>query len=101
MVRIGKAVVIIDALIGEVRLSPHMKHDWFMTMPSNAAKNIFRKSFGLTFSSGVNNETIQKSTAAPIIRQSVSNIGDTPPTSITLPSGALMPHRNSAPSIAP
>ena len=33
-----------------MRLSPHMKQDWLITMPKSEAKNILRRSFGDTFS---------------------------------------------------
>lgn len=38
MVRIGELVVIIDALIGDVRLNPNIKDPWLNTIPNREDK---------------------------------------------------------------
>ena len=70
---IGVVVVTMEALIGEVRETPKMNDPWFSTIPSNAAKNNFARSWWLTCSFLVKNDASQKTTAAPTMRKVVSD----------------------------
>ena len=101
IVSIGELVVTIEALIGEVMLSPKIYEPWLKTMPSMEAKNRESISLWLTCSCLVKNETNQNRSAAPNIRQSVKTKGDkSAPERTNFPTGAISPHINSAPNIA-
>lgn len=77
MVRIGELVVIIDALIGDVRLNPNIKDPWLNTIPNREAKKSSSRSLDATCSGLVKTDASQNKQAAPNIRQSVSNNGVT------------------------
>ena len=101
MVRIGELVVIIDALIGDVRLNPNIKDPWLNTIPNREAKKSSSRSLDATCSGLVKTDASQNKQAAPNIRQSVSNNGVTALANTSFETGAISPHITSAPHMAP
>ena len=62
----------IDASIGEVMDNPIRKEVWLSWMLKSDAKKSKTRSFRLTFSRGAKSDAIQKSKAAPPIRNRLS-----------------------------
>lgn len=101
MAQSGMLVVMMDASVGELMLTPRMKQPWLSTIANSEAKNSVTMSLGLTCSGFWNREAIQKSSIAPPTRRSVITKGLTAPDAIiSLETGDIRPHIVFAPSIA-
>ena len=93
MVNIGVLVVMTEASMGEVRLTPMVKTPWLNTTPSKEAKNNFSKSWCGTCSFGVKKERSQNSAAAPSTRISTNNAGVTMlAAKMNFATGEISPH---------
>lgn len=64
MAQSGMLVVMMDASVGELMLTPRMKQPWLSTIANSEAKNSVTMSLGLTCSGFWNREAIQKSSIA-------------------------------------
>lgn len=101
MVTIGRVVVTIDALIGEVSDIPIINTPWFMIIASRAATAINLMSEKGTRSFLKKNEVIQNAMAAPITRNDTSVHELTSGFAITtFDKGAINPHEILAAIIA-
>jgi hypothetical protein len=75
--KIGEAVDMIDASIGEVFVSPYMNNPWFMAIPVIEQKNSKARSFFDTCSLGKKRDVSQNITQANSIRNKVKPKGVT------------------------